>query len=58
VCKVKETDELVAIKKMKKQDMHQKNQIMHVRTEKEILKNAKSDWVVNLKYSFQVINPY
>ena len=58
MCKVKETDELVAIKKMKKQDMHQKNQIMHVRTEKEILKNAKSDWVVNLKYSFQVINPY
>lgn len=33
--------------------MHQKNQIMHVRTEREILISAKSPWVVNLKYSFQ-----
>jgi len=33
--------------------MFQKNQIMHVRTEKEILTTANSDWVVNLKYSFQ-----
>ena len=33
--------------------MFQKNQIMHVRTEKEILTTANSEWVVNLKYSFQ-----
>jgi serine/threonine protein kinase len=33
--------------------MFQKNQIMHVRTEKEILTSARSEWVVNLRYSFQ-----
>lgn len=40
---------------MRKDDMFQKNQIMHVRTEKEILINANNHWVVELKYSFQVI---
>jgi serine/threonine kinase 38 len=43
----------MAIKKMRKEDMYQKNQIMHVRTEKEILTTANSPWVVNLRYSFQ-----
>jgi serine/threonine protein kinase len=38
---------------MRKDDMFQKNQIMHVRTEKEILTSAKTPWVVNLRYSFQ-----
>lgn len=38
---------------MRKEDMYQKNQIMHVRTEKEILTTANSPWVVNLRYSFQ-----
>ena len=39
---------------MKKEDMFQKNQIMHVRTEKEILTSANTRWVVGLRYSFQV----
>jgi serine/threonine kinase 38 len=43
----------VAIKKMRKEDMLSKNQITHVRTEREILTSAKNDWIVNLKYSFQ-----
>lgn len=38
---------------MKKEDMRSKNQIMHVRTEKEILRNANIPWIVNLRYSFQ-----
>ena len=38
---------------MKKEDMLSKNQIMHVRTEREILTSAKIPWIVNLKYSFQ-----
>jgi protein-serine/threonine kinase len=38
---------------MRKDDMFQKNQIMHVRTEKEILTSARTPWVVNLRYSFQ-----
>ena len=33
--------------------MLSKNQIMHVRTEREILTTAKIPWIVNLKYSFQ-----
>ena len=53
VCRHKESGDIVAVKKMRKQDMHTKNQIMHIRTEKEILQVAKSDWVVQLKYSFQ-----
>lgn len=53
VCRHKETGEIVAIKKMKKDDMHTKNQILHIRTEKEILQMNKSEWVVQLKYSFQ-----
>lgn len=53
VCREIKTSEIVAIKKMRKDDMYQKNQIMHVRTEKEILTTAKSPWVVGLKSSFQ-----
>lgn len=53
VCKHTETGEIVAIKKMKKEDMLSKNQIMHVRTEREILTSANNPWIVNLKYSFQ-----
>lgn len=53
VCRHKESGEVVAIKKMKKEDMHTKNQILHIRTEKEILQINKSEWVVQLKYSFQ-----
>jgi protein-serine/threonine kinase len=30
-----------------------KNQITHVRTEREILTNSKIPWIVNLRYSFQ-----
>lgn len=41
------------MKKMRKEDMFQKNQIMHVRTEQHILTTSKTPWVVNLKYSFQ-----
>ena len=36
--------------------MHLKNQVLHIRSEKEILSEAKSDWIVDLKYSFQVTN--
>lgn len=38
---------------MRKDDMLSKNQIMHVRTEREILTCAKIPWIVNLRYSFQ-----
>jgi serine/threonine protein kinase len=38
---------------MRKEDMLSKNQMMHVRTEREILTTAKIPWIVNLLYSFQ-----
>lgn len=38
---------------MRKDEMLSKNQITHVRTEREILTSSKIPWIVNLKYSFQ-----
>ena len=52
VCRQKSTGDIVAIKKMRKEDMLNKNQLMHVRTEKEIM-TASNPWIVKLKYSFQ-----
>lgn len=53
ICRHKETNEIVAIKRLKKLEMCEKNQILHVRTEKELLSEAKNEWIVDLKYSFQ-----
>ena len=53
ICRYKYTNEIVAIKKLKKQEMCDKNQIIHVRTEKELLSEAKNEWIVDLKFSFQ-----
>ena len=52
VCRQKNTGDIVAIKKMRKEDMLKKNQLIHVRTEKEIM-TADNPWIVRLKYSFQ-----
>ena len=38
---------------MRKEDMFHKNQVLHIRTEREILTAANNPWVVSLKYSFQ-----
>jgi serine/threonine kinase 38 len=52
VCRQISTGDIVAVKKMRKEDMLNKNQLMHVRTEKEIM-TASDPWIVKLKYSFQ-----
>ena len=52
VCRQKNTGNIFAVKKMRKEDMLNKNQLIHVRTEKEILTND-NPWIVKLKYSFQ-----
>lgn len=44
---------MVAIKKMKKNEMIYKNQVAHVRAERDILTLAKNPWIVDLRYSFQ-----
>jgi serine/threonine kinase 38 len=38
---------------MKKDEMHKKNQVMHIRSEKEVLSLSNNPWVVDLKCSFQ-----
>lgn len=53
ICRFKETGEVVAMKKMRKSEMLEKKQVGHVKGEREILANAKSPWVVDLKFSFQ-----
>lgn len=47
------TGEVQAMKKMSKQEMIKKNQIMHVRAERNVLAFADNPWIVDLKYSFQ-----
>ena len=41
------------MKKMKKSEMVYKNQVAHVKAEREVLVKAKNPWIVDLKYSFQ-----
>ena len=53
ICRVKATGEVVAMKKMKKSEMVYKNQVAHVKAEREVLVKAKNPWIVDLKYSFQ-----
>jgi serine/threonine kinase 38 len=53
VCRVRETGEIVAMKKMKKTEMKSKNQVKHVKAERDVLAKANNPWIVELKYSFQ-----
>jgi serine/threonine kinase 38 len=53
ICRYKETGEVVAMKKMKKSEMLYKNQVSHVRAERDVLVKAKNKWTVELKFSFQ-----
>ncbi|CAE7375263.1 sax-1 [Symbiodinium sp. CCMP2456] len=47
------TGEIRAMKQMNKKEMVFKNQVHHVRAEKEALSSAKDDWVIGLHYTFQ-----
>lgn len=53
LCRWKDTGEVVAMKKMNKSEMEKKNQIAHVRAERNILASAQNPWIVELKCSFQ-----
>ena len=53
VCRDKKTNEVVAIKKIKKEVLFLKNQIIHVRNEQQLMAQVKSPWIVDLKASFQ-----
>ena len=53
VCRYIPNNTIVAIKKMKKEEMHKKNQVLDVRAERDVLSEAKNEWIVDLKFSFQ-----
>lgn len=53
VCRDKKTGEIVAIKKIRKDVLVEKNQIIHTRNEQQFLSKVKSIWIVDLKASFQ-----
>ena len=53
ICRHIETGEVVAVKRMKKAEMINKNQVNHIKAEREVLVKAKNDWIVDLKFSFQ-----
>ena len=33
--------------------MHKKNQVLHVRVQRDVLSEAKNEWIVDLKFLFQ-----
>ena len=53
VCRVIETGEIVAVKKIRKEVLIKKNQIIHIRNEQLFMSKVKSPWIVELKASFQ-----
>ena len=53
VCREKETGNIVAIKKMKKEALAKNNQIIHIRNEQLFMSRVKSPWIIELKASFQ-----
>ena len=53
VCREIKTGNIVAIKKMKKEVLSQKNQVIHIRNEQLFMSKVKSPWIVELKASFQ-----
>ena len=59
VALVRKTDvnHLYAMKTLRKTDVLRRNQVAHVKAERDILAEADNEWVVRLYYSFQVISP-
>lgn len=49
----KDTREVCALKVMSKKLLFKLDEIRHVLTERDILTNAKSEWLVRLLYAFQ-----
>ncbi|EWC48446.1 serine kinase CBK1 [Drechslerella stenobrocha 248] len=49
----KDTGKIYAMKTLLKTEMFKKDQLAHVKAERDVLAEADSPWVVNLYYSFQ-----
>lgn len=50
----KDTGHVYAMKVLRKTDMLEKEQVAHVRAERDVLVEADHQWVVKMYYSFQV----
>lgn len=48
-----DTNQLYAMKTLRKTDILKRNQFAHVKAERDILAEADNEWVVKLYYSFQ-----
>uniref|UniRef100_A0A6M2DJT1 non-specific serine/threonine protein kinase n=1 Tax=Xenopsylla cheopis TaxID=163159 RepID=A0A6M2DJT1_XENCH len=48
-----DTNQLYAMKTLRKADVLKRNQVAHVKAERDILAEADNEWVVKLYYSFQ-----
>lgn len=53
LAKKKDTGEVVALKKMNKKYLSKMNEIQHILTERDILAQTKTPWLVKLLYAFQ-----
>lgn len=53
MCRTKKDNSVVAIKKMKQTEMVKKNQVAHVKAERDIMAEARNEWIVDLKCSFR-----
>jgi len=53
VVRHRETGEVLAMKKMNKTEMVNKNQVKHIRAERDVLAKAENPWIVELRCSFQ-----
>ena len=49
----KDTNEICALKKMSKQQLQKMNEVQHILTERDVLTQTKSPWLVKLLYAFQ-----
>jgi len=53
IVRAKATGEILALKKLSKADMLLKNQVRHIRAERDVLAQASNPWIVQLRSSFQ-----
>ncbi|XP_043709802.1 serine/threonine-protein kinase tricornered-like isoform X2 [Telopea speciosissima] len=53
LCRAKNTGEIFAMKKLKKSEMLSRGQVEHVRSERNLLAEVDSNFIVKLFYSFQ-----
>lgn len=52
MCEKKDTKDLYAIKSLKKEQLMDKNQVEHTRTERKLLEKFDFPFLVSLEYAF------